>query len=273
MSIPLQRLKTASKDNLIAYMSALGRHVPGFECTRDGRLIRISADMPYPMFNRILETPTDLTAAALTSLIQRVQARYARRGSPMMWIDWDGEENPELAERLLGTGFALSGRIPGMGLALAEFKEEMPAIPGLAISSLTKAEEFEVYKAVSAQTFGLPLPLNALLVDAIAGEALRGDGRTVSYLAELDGVPVAIATSFNQGEVAGIYNVGTLPSVRGKGIGRAVTVHAVREARDAGASLAVLQASKMGEPVYRRIGFQDGLMIGLYQWEPPAAAF
>jgi predicted GNAT family acetyltransferase len=53
--------------------------------------------------------------------------------------------------------------------------------------------------------------------------------------------------------------VATPPEHRGKGYGAAVTARAVLEGFGQGADLAGLQASALGEPVYRRMGFREVL--------------
>jgi ribosomal protein S18 acetylase RimI-like enzyme len=59
------------------------------------------------------------------------------------------------------------------------------------------------------------------------------------------------------GDVAGIYNVATLPHARRRGFGGALTAHAVRDARKRGASVAVLQSSEAGLRVYQALGFRE----------------
>ena len=77
------------------------------------------------------------------------------------------------------------------------------------------------------------------------------------YTGYLDATPVATAQLFAQDGVAGIYLVGTTASARNRGFGEAITRHALEEAATLGCTLASLQASPMGLPVYERIGFEQ----------------
>ena len=53
-----------------------------------------------------------------------------------------------------------------------------------------------------------------------------------------------------------VFGVTTVPEHRGRGYGRAVTAAVVEAARRLGIGLAWLQASAMGEPLYREMGFR-----------------
>ena len=79
----------------------------------------------------------------------------------------------------------------------------------------------------------------------------------VAFMATIDGTPVATSLTFLHGDVAGIYNVATLPAFRGRGLGTATTAAAAAWGRDRGASVAILQATAMGYPIYRRMGFRS----------------
>jgi ribosomal protein S18 acetylase RimI-like enzyme len=96
--------------------------------------------------------------------------------------------------------------------------------------------------------------------DAFSNFAVLGFGDELPYrmvLARMAGRPVAVALGFLAGGGALILNVATLPDSRRKGLGRAVTLAAMRACATTGATIAVLQSSEMGYEVYRRLGFEE----------------
>ena len=56
--------------------------------------------------------------------------------------------------------------------------------------------------------------------------------------------------------VAGVYYVATTEPLRRRGIGDAMTRHALDVGTMLGCSLGSLQASPMGRPIYERMGFE-----------------
>ena len=87
---------------------------------------------------------------------------------------------------------------------------------------------------------------------------LPGETSLRRFLLRLDGEPVASSALLpgpRASGLAGIFCVGTLDPLRGRGLGAIVTEAAMDAARDAGAQVVVLQASEMGRPVYERLGF------------------
>jgi ribosomal protein S18 acetylase RimI-like enzyme len=65
---------------------------------------------------------------------------------------------------------------------------------------------------------------------------------------------------------AGIHHVATLPAARRRGWGSALTLAAVRSARELGYRVGVLVSSSEGFGVYRRLGFRECCHADAYRW-------
>ncbi len=81
--------------------------------------------------------------------------------------------------------------------------------------------------------------------------------KIITYIAYLDGQPVSTAMAIMTELVAGIYWVSTTPQARNQGLGGICTSLASNAGLQRGARVASLQASPMGESVYRRIGYRS----------------
>ncbi len=79
----------------------------------------------------------------------------------------------------------------------------------------------------------------------------------VAYLGTIRGEPVASSLVFFGAGVAGIYHVSTVLEQRGRGVGLAITRAPLIEAQRRAYRIAILHATEMGFPVYRRLGFQE----------------
>lgn len=89
-------------------------------------------------------------------------------------------------------------------------------------------------------------------------EYLRALPANFRLFAAVDRHGTARATSGSAvfGEYANVIFVNTEPGWRGRGIGQAMTSHALRAAQRSGARQACLDASAVGQSIYRRLGFE-----------------
>jgi len=129
----------------------------------------------------------------------------------------------------------------------------------LEIRRVTTEEEFAEFARVVAAIWQPPAPTVVEFFGKAAKTILGlGDSREIPsrvFVGYLDGVPICTAQAELAHGVAGLYNIVTAAGYRMRGFGRAMTVAAMRAARDEGYRTVVLEASPMGEPVYRRLGF------------------
>jgi GNAT superfamily N-acetyltransferase len=84
------------------------------------------------------------------------------------------------------------------------------------------------------------------------------------WVGRVDGRPVATSRVSIGGGAAGLYAILTLPSHRGRGFGRAMTLAALRAAAGLGYRIGVLQSSDLGYSVYQRLGFRQLFSYDIY---------
>src|SRR6185503_1100241 len=107
----------------------------------------------------------------------------------------------------------------------------------------------------AARAFGVyEVPGESITEHFLTAESVSGPA-TQAYLAYRAGRAVAGAVLYMAHDVGGIGWVATLPEEFGRGYGRAVTWAVIEAGIARGARFMNLQASPMGEPMYRRMGF------------------
>ncbi|MDX6481908.1 MAG: hypothetical protein QOG85_2418, partial [Gaiellaceae bacterium] len=126
-----------------------------------------------------------------------------------------------------------------------------PAADGLAIGLIADGE-IAASTAVLSVSFGMPEDVLSAYLGACG--ALP---EASWYVSRVDDDLVATALGITIDGVTGVFNVATLPGHRGRGHGAALTARVVQDGFESGARLAFLQSSKLGHPVYRRLGFRD----------------
>jgi GNAT superfamily N-acetyltransferase len=139
---------------------------------------------------------------------------------------------------------------------------------GFELRRVDTAEDAADYWKVAASacaSIGFPPEVFAHYENA---EDLIAD-RIAAFLARRDDRPVGIAMTIVDHGVAGIYWVSCTEEPRGRGLGWSVTAAAVKAGFEMGAELASLQASPMGESLYRRMGFETIYDYRLYLCPEP----
>jgi GNAT superfamily N-acetyltransferase len=92
------------------------------------------------------------------------------------------------------------------------------------------------------------------------------------YQARIEGEPVCVVGTIDHGgEDLGFYFVATHPDHQGKGLTTRLMSVAIADAKERGLATSSLQASAMGEPVYRRLGFQPYFRFHMYERRRPGS--
>ncbi len=106
-----------------------------------------------------------------------------------------------------------------------------------------------------------------LLLGMVTRHGFTEDTAIHYYLGVINSQPVATSLLFLGGGVAGIYNVATIPGARRQGIGTALTVVQLLDARAQGYRIGILQSTPMGFNLYRRLGFREYCTFQAYFWQ------
>ena len=175
---------------------------------------------------------------------------------------------PNLGGRLLAHGFDYGGDDIGMAVDLSALRGELHVPEDFIVERVRYERDLTAWTRTLAAGFGEG-PVEAQWVGEMYRRIGLGDGVPWRhYLGRLDGEPVATSTLFLAAGVAGIYFVFTVEGARRQGIGAAVTLAALHDAREVGCRVGVLGSSEMGYQVYRRLGFREYCRIGIYEYRP-----
>ena len=113
----------------------------------------------------------------------------------------------------------------------------------------------------SYPSLGMP---EGALGSAFTPESQLDADRVAACLALADGKPAACASLYEADGVGMVGWVAAIPEARGRGLAAACTVWATNTGFERGAAIVSLQASHMGEDIYRRLGYEELFSYRLY---------
>ncbi len=204
----------------------------------------------------------------MQATLDSLQAMIDQQGAPALW--WIGPQaKPDNLDRLLERhGLQPVGEAPGMAIDLALLEHTPETITDFTIQRASNTEMQRLWAQIAGSGTEFPELATAAMARL---EATLSDPQYKAqhrYIGFLHGAPVATSALVLDSGVAGIYAVATIPAARRKGIGQAMTDVPLLEARQVGYRVGVLQASSMGYPVCRKMGFRDVCEYQLYLQSP-----
>jgi GNAT superfamily N-acetyltransferase len=277
-----EQLNLAVEENLFALFRAMAT-LPGSQIEEGEYLSRHLAPPTNPMYKGVWNTHLS-TENADEKILETVAWFKSQEAPFFFW--WTGPQTQpddigfKLTKHGLvdmeGQGQAITPGIkstaigaPGMVADLHRMNEAMlEKVPqAFEINDVQNETDLQDFKQVFIDGYEMP----ATMAEGWVQSAREfGIGKTPwrLVLGRLNGQPVATNIIVNGGGVSGVFGIAVVPSARGKGIGTAITLRPLLEARDReGYHYAVLFSSEMGTPVYERIGFRmTPTRINRYLW-------
>ena len=270
----------AAVGNLTAFVARLQRETAGARVHPNPDVFLGDSGVPDATFNLVARAR--FAPADARRRIAETIAAARGTGRPFAW--WtDPAGAPDLGARLTAAGLKEDERAPLMVAELGDEDDMAPALPeGLEIREVRDAAALAVFADLLADSFEPRAEtvveffhrtagaLLASLASAPGGENTQDAGamRPRLFLGCVRGEPVCTSQVVFAEGVAGLYNIVTRTGFRRRGFGAAMTLAAMRAAREADYRTVVLAASAMGEPVYRRLGFEVRGEFVVYAVEP-----
>jgi ribosomal protein S18 acetylase RimI-like enzyme len=220
--------------------------VPGGDVSQIGNLLLAVTSAPQEWWNiafvmRPLEAPE--------RSLRAVAAAFDARKQPFIIRIREGLD-PATEAAAEALGFEYTDTMPGMVFSPITAAPNAP--DGLRIRQVSDEAERLDFARVTSEGFEMELEEVSRLMPA---ELMRHD-RWESFVGYHGGQAACCSAVAITDGTAGITFVATLEPFRGRGFGEAMTWHAVQRGVERGCSAAALQASRMGYPIYERMGFR-----------------
>ncbi|MDY6904361.1 MAG: hypothetical protein SWH61_06720 [Thermodesulfobacteriota bacterium] len=224
-------------------------------------LITAGADV-FPAANFVMRIgPTPIPAA--DEMLEQISIFYKERGRSFSvyvrrHIDSDlaaACEAREMVKISSPPGMCLDAPLPDRPID--------DAITLRVVEDERGAADFADVAVASFKTLGLPEECGRKM---FAMPARMIKPHIIAVVAYHQDKPVSTALALMSHGIAGIYWVGTKETHRKQGLAEICTRMAGNKAFAGGAARVILQASHMGEPVYRRMGYREVTKYSWYMW-------
>jgi ribosomal protein S18 acetylase RimI-like enzyme len=209
----------------------------------------------FHMFNAAFLSSYVEDEADLEHRIALAKVHFAERG--LGWAFWmcDAFLDRRLqrkADRIFSSmGMTLSSEMPAM--AAESLSQHTRRSPRIEIRPVRDEVTRRAFCEVGAVCFHVPMAW----FEEVFDERMYERNGFVSWLAYLDSEPVATAATVIASDAIGVYNVGTLPDHRERGIAENLVRFAIEQAAgQSGIRRTVLQATSYGYSLYRRMGYR-----------------
>ncbi len=160
-------------------------------------------------------------------------------------------------------GFAYKDNWSAMAIDLEDVPESFDFPEGMEIKEVLNLEELKIWTDILVKSFEFSEILQSYKKYFI--NAGLESPNSHYYLGFLNGNPVATGVLFEGEGAAGLFYIGTLPEVRRQGIALAMVKYLLNQAKTKSYHISVLQASEMGYPVYKKIGFKKYYTTKIYR--------
>jgi len=201
------------------------------------------------------DSPTLNAAIAMEQRLERrvlqaLRTRYEEIGI-RRWGVWTDGSKHDVLDTLKDAGMRMTSSSPGMGAAIEDLELNGHAPAGPA--------DYATVGRVNDLAYGNPDGRLERTLAPLPRGLLQG------YRAEHQGRAASVALALLHGRDCGISFVATAPYARRHGLASDVMARVALDAREAGCTTTSLQATELGEKLYRALGYRP--VSDMQLWE------
>jgi GNAT superfamily N-acetyltransferase len=227
--------------SLREFCRLLGGASPGAQVVERGSVL--AAVVPAAPDRSVVNSLVYDNARELEQALPELAEIYEAAGV-RAWTVWVPHFDAEAASTLEQAGHVLDADPEAMAMELATFSAPRP-------TDLDLDPDPDLTTIARLNDSSYTVPGNHFERSLETAPALH------RYVARMDGRPVCCATGHDHDGDFSVTLVATLPEARGRGLAGRLLVAALHDALERRCSTTSLQATKMGQPVYERLGYRE----------------
>jgi len=254
-------LFSAMDANLGAFWSCYGL-ADGCVLQRNPAVTWFYTGLQFALFNGVPVINTD--GGGVKQTFESLRERISAHPAPALWWISPISKPGNIDSLLTGYGIEPVGEVPAMAMNLADLDDRLDSIPGFTVERVSGADMQALWGRIAAIGNGCNDEVIRNMEKMESSIDDPGYQEQIRYIGYLDGEPVASTALVLDAGVAGIYAVATVPEARKKGIGKYLTVMPLRDAKERGYRVGILQSSSAGYSIYQKIGFKEVFKYRLY---------
>lgn len=182
-------------------------------------------------------------------IIDRANSIFSKNRLSYKFYESPASRDKSIGELLSSKGFSKTGDQTFMIYIGGEVQRQRPGV------SVKTVDESSVnfYADIIYTSFGWPLETKEGFAESMR-TAVR-DERVIPFMAYIEDRPVGALLFFSTGGTGSIYQVGTHPSYRNRGVAASLLMTAIEESKKRGDTLIWLRTTRdYAEQVYKKLG-------------------
>jgi GNAT superfamily N-acetyltransferase len=239
------------RESMVATWGLIARHSEGGRAIeRDGLFAAVVPATPKrSVSNSVIYSDPGVLADSLDELA----SAYDGAGVEA-WTVWVPEGDAVASEALEEAGHVLDAEPRAMGAELEAIER-----PDLGELEWSRDCDLATVARINDDAYGYGDEGFGPVISTLPVDEVH------AYGANVDGETAAVMITIDAGDDTEIAWVATNEAARGRGLATALMRQSLWDARERGRRTSTLQATKLGAPIYERVGFRD--VGALQMWE------